>query len=122
MTRHSSSSSNPSGKSATRRSNGGKLGLESLDIASIEGKNRFPDPRNVTLTSYSQEFRRTVIALRNTPGAYTTYGAVLQQMQLRALEAIRQQNPRASAAMARRTLPAGRCRSWKGTPRRKHWT
>ena len=48
---------------------GGKLGLESLDIASIEGKNRFPDPRNVSLTSYSQEFRRTVIALRNTPGA-----------------------------------------------------
>jgi hypothetical protein len=75
--------------------NDGRLGLESLDIASIEGKNRFPDPRNLVLTSYSQEFRRTVIALRNTPGAYTTYGAVLQQMQLRALEAIRQKNPRA---------------------------
>ncbi len=82
-------------ESRNAKLNDGKLGLGSLDIASIEGRNRFPDPRRVKLTSYSDEFRRTVIALRNTTGAYTTYGAVLQQMQLRALEAIRKNNPRA---------------------------
>ncbi len=98
--------------------NEGKLGLESLDIASIEGRNRFPDPRAVKLTSYSQEFRRTVIALRNTPGAYTTYGAVLQQMQLRALEAIRQKNPRRFAGMVSRRRGA-RWGSWRVIRRRK---
>ncbi len=71
------------------------LTLEMLDVASIEGKNRFPDPRVTTFADYGKEFRGTIAKLRATPGAYTTYGAVLQQMQLRAHAAIRARNPRA---------------------------
>lgn len=71
------------------------LTLEMLDVASIEGKNRFPDPRVTTFADYGKEFRGTIAKLRATPGAYTTYGAVLQQMQLRAHAAIRTRNPRA---------------------------
>jgi len=74
-----------------------KLSLDMLDVASIEGRNRFPDPRVVTFADYGKEFRGTIAKLRATPGAYTTYGAVLQQMQLRALAAIKERNPRSFA-------------------------
>ncbi|MEM8882815.1 MAG: hypothetical protein AAGD14_01950 [Planctomycetota bacterium] len=61
--------------------------LAALDIASIPGKNRFPDPRDVWL-DFETKFLSTTDALRRTPGAYTYGGAVAQQMQFRALAAI----------------------------------
>lgn len=71
------------------------LNLTMLDIATIEGRNRFPDPRAHDVNTYKDLYQRTVVELRNTPGAYTTYGAVLQQMQLRALAGIvKGNNPR----------------------------
>jgi hypothetical protein len=73
------------------------LTLDMLDIASIDGKNRFPDPRATEIVNYGDEYARTIVELRTTPGAYTTHGAVLQQMQLRALGAILAGNPRAFA-------------------------
>lgn len=69
------------------------LSIENLDIASIEGRNRFPDPRTVR-GDYLYEFDRVIRDLRATPGAYTTQGAVVQQMQFRALEGILKANPR----------------------------
>jgi len=69
------------------------LSIENLDIASIEGRNRFPDPRAVR-GDYLYEFDRVIRDLRATPGAYTTQGAVVQQMQFRALEGILKANPR----------------------------
>ncbi|MCB1282413.1 MAG: hypothetical protein KDB18_12905, partial [Salinibacterium sp.] len=52
------------------------LSRAALDIASIEGKNRFPDPRQVVGTGFWSENRRAAEALRHTPGAYTYAGAV----------------------------------------------
>jgi hypothetical protein len=72
-----------------------ELTLDMLDVASHQGKNRFPDPRAVEIDDYSSVYRGAIENLRNTKGAYTTYGAVLQQMQLRALAAIEEGNPRA---------------------------
>lgn len=72
-----------------------ELTLDMLDVASHQGKNRFPDPRAVEIDDYSTVYRGAIENLRNTKGAYTTYGAVLQQMQLRALAAIEEGNPRA---------------------------
>ncbi len=69
------------------------LSIEMFDIASIEGRNRFPDPRDVR-GDYLFEFDRAIRELRATPGAYTTQGAVVQQMQFRALEGILKANPR----------------------------
>ena len=69
--------------------------LDQLDVASHEGKTRFPDPRATEIHDYRSVYEGTVAKLRHTKGAYTTYGAVLQQMQLRALEAIENENPRA---------------------------
>lgn len=69
------------------------LSIEMLDIASIEGRNRFPDPRQAR-GDYLFEFDRVIRDLRATPGAYTTQGAVVQQMQFRALEGILKENPR----------------------------
>jgi hypothetical protein len=71
------------------------LGLEALDIASIEGRNRFPDVRVTEASGFWSENRRTHEALRNTPGAYTYGGAVGHQMQFRALQAILDGNVRA---------------------------
>jgi len=69
--------------------------LSALDIASIMGANRFPDPRDVTIENYHVEYERVIRALRKTPGAYTTAGAVAQQMQFRAFNEIMARNPRA---------------------------
>jgi len=69
------------------------LSLAALDVASIQGKNRFPDPRDVWL-DFETKFLSTIDALRRTPGAYTYGGAVAQQMQFRALDAILSGNPR----------------------------
>jgi len=69
------------------------LSIETLDIASIEGRNRFPDPREVRV-DYLKAFDSTIRDLRATPGAYTTAGAVVQQMQFRALAGILEGNPR----------------------------
>ncbi len=71
------------------------LSLEALDIASIEGKNRFPDIRVTDVQGFWQMNRRTHVELRNTPGAYTYGGAVGHQMQFRALASILKKNPRA---------------------------
>jgi len=60
------------------------IGIDALDIASIEGKQRFPDPRDVHL-DFEGKFLETIDTLRRTPGAYTYPGAVVSQMQLRAL-------------------------------------
>jgi hypothetical protein len=70
------------------------ISLDALDIASIEGKNRFPDPRDMK-TNFADEFRRTTMELRRTPGAYTFQGAVVAQMQFRALQAVLDGNTRA---------------------------
>jgi len=65
------------------------LSLDALDIASIEGKQRFPDPRDTHL-DFEGKFLETIDTLRRTPGAYTYPGAVVQQMQFRALLAVLQ--------------------------------
>jgi len=69
---------------------GSKLTLQMVDMASIPGKSRFPDVRITDVQGYdhTKAIRQTIVELRLTPGAYTTYGAVLQQMQLRALGGI----------------------------------
>ncbi|MHC4669456.1 MAG: hypothetical protein ACYTFD_13720 [Planctomycetota bacterium] len=69
------------------------LSLAAMDIASIEGKQRFPDPRDVQL-DFEGKFLETIDILRRTPGAYTYPGAVVSQMQLRALLAVLQDTPR----------------------------
>lgn len=74
---------------------GPPITLDALDVASIEGRNRFPHPLDVTVEGYHKEFERVIRALRNTPGAYTTWGAVAQQMQFRAFGAVMADNPRA---------------------------
>lgn len=71
------------------------LSIGSLDIASIPGSSRFPDPRVVSSSKFVEAFKGTIDRLRQTPGAYTTYGAVVQQMQLRALAQIERENVRA---------------------------
>jgi hypothetical protein len=70
------------------------LPISALDVASIEGRNKFPDPRVVT-ENFSAEFRRTAQELRRTPGAYTFQGATVHQMQFRALAEILNKNKRA---------------------------
>ncbi len=62
--------------------------LHAVDVASIQGKNRFPDPRTVSVEDFSRMYEYTIKKLRQTPGAYTTYGAVYTQMQRRALKEI----------------------------------
>lgn len=71
------------------------IGLGALDVASIEGRDRFPDPRDVEVEHFWNENARTTEALRSTPGAYTYPGAVVQQMQFRALNEILKENERA---------------------------
>lgn len=73
------------------------LSVESLDIATIAGKDKFPDPRRTRVQLDAEGLRsvrlhaaETMEGLRKTPGAYTFCGAVVQQMQLRALDAIEQ--------------------------------
>jgi hypothetical protein len=85
--------------------------LQALDIASIEGKNRFPDPRD-TKIEFSSTFRGTIEQLRNTPGAYTYQGAVVQQMQFRALNEIIKENTRSF----QRYGPSGKKGKWKKLP------
>ena len=70
------------------------LPVAALDVTSIEGRNKFPDPRIVT-ENFSSEFRRTASELRRTSGAYTFQGATAQQMQFRALAEILKKNSRA---------------------------
>ncbi|MCE9533587.1 MAG: hypothetical protein K8T89_21050, partial [Planctomycetes bacterium] len=73
------------------------LSVESLDIATIAGKDKFPDWR-LTSVQLDQEGKRpsrqhaaeTMTALRKTPGAYTFCGAVIQQMQLRVADLVEQ--------------------------------
>lgn len=74
---------------------GPPISLDALDVASIEGRNRFPDPRLEVVGGYHREYHRVIKELRATPGAYTTQGAVAQQMQFRALAAVLGANPRA---------------------------
>jgi len=74
---------------------GEALSVDAVDVASIEGRNRFPDPRLEVTHGFWNEHRRVAEALRNTPGAYTTAGAVGHQMQFRALAAILDGNVRA---------------------------
>ncbi len=69
--------------------------LDALDVASIEGRNRFPDPRDLEVTIYWDEYKRTLDELGRTPGAYKTQGAVVAQMQFRALAEILKGNTRA---------------------------
>jgi len=54
------------------------LSLDMVDVVSVSGKARFPDPRNVSIADYSKAYHGTIAELRNIEGAYTTYGAVLQ--------------------------------------------
>jgi hypothetical protein len=72
--------------------------LASLDVATIAGKDKFPDPRRSSRQieagggrPFSEHAATTMEALRKTPGAYTYCGAVVQQMQLRAMESIERQ-------------------------------
>ena len=74
------------------------VSVESLDIATIAGKDKFPDPRRTKVQLDAEGLRgikahavETMEALRKTPGAYTFCGAVIQQMQLRALDSIEKQ-------------------------------
>jgi hypothetical protein len=64
------------------------LSLEMLDVVSIEGKLNFPDARAWPTHVYTEMCHGTIGALRNIPGAYTTYGAQLQQVTKRAWEAL----------------------------------
>ncbi|UCG59733.1 MAG: hypothetical protein JSU70_09480, partial [Phycisphaerales bacterium] len=66
----------------------GDLGLDMLDVVSIEGSNRFPDPRAFASHEFGKAYLGTIAKLRNIEGAYTTYGAVLQQVQRRQLSAL----------------------------------
>jgi hypothetical protein len=70
------------------------LPIAALDVSSIQGRDKFPDPRVVS-ENFSAEFRRTADALRRTPGAYTFQGATVQQMQFRVLAELYKNNPRA---------------------------
>ena len=73
------------------------LSVESLDIATIAGKDKYPDWR-LTAVQLDHEGKRpvrqhaaeTMTALRKTPGAYTFCGAVIQQMQLRVADLVEQ--------------------------------
>lgn len=69
----------------------GDLRLDMLDVVSIEGRGRFPDPRAFSVHEFGPAYLGTIAELRNIEGAYTTYGAVLQQVQKRQLQAL--QNP-----------------------------
>ena len=69
----------------------GDLRLEMLDVVSIEGRGRFPDPRAFSVHEFGPAYLGTITELRNIEGAYSTYGAVLQQVQKRQLQAL--QNP-----------------------------
>lgn len=64
------------------------LDLDMLDVVSIEGRNRFPDPRAFASHEFGKAYLGTIAKLRNIEGAYTTYGAVLQQVQRRQLSAL----------------------------------
>lgn len=74
-----------------------KISLKAVDIATIPASDNFPDPR-VLGVQLDQQGRRAIeehaaesmYALRKTRGAYTFIGPVLQQMQLRVLEAVEQ--------------------------------
>ena len=66
----------------------GALKLDMLDVVSIEGKNRFPDPRAFAVHEFGKAYLGTIAELRNIEGAYSTYGAVLQQVQKRQLAAL----------------------------------
>ena len=59
------------------------VSLDALDVVSIEGSNNFPDPRSLSLDEYGKAFEGTIANLRNTEGAYSTYGAQQQQVQQR---------------------------------------
>ena len=74
------------------------VSVESLDIATIAGKDKFPDPRRTKVQLDAEGLRsvkvhaiETMEGLRKTSGAYTFCGAVIQQMQLRALDSIEKQ-------------------------------
>ncbi len=69
----------------------GDLRLDMLDVVSIEGRGRFPDPRAFSVHEFGPAYLGTIAELRNIEGAYSTYGAVLQQVQKRQLQAL--QNP-----------------------------
>jgi len=84
---------------ADPKNNVAGLDVSHLDVATIAGRDRFPDWRLAT-SQLDVEARRsgarpflehavaTVEGLRDTPGAYTYCGAVVQQMQLRVLKGI----------------------------------
>ncbi|MCU0916812.1 MAG: PASTA domain-containing protein [Planctomycetes bacterium] len=66
----------------------GDLRLDMLDVVSIEGRGRFPDPRAFSIHEFGPAYLGTIAELRNIEGAYSTYGAVLQQVQRRQLQAL----------------------------------
>lgn len=68
--------------------------LAAVDIASIPGRSRFPDARDTRVECHWKDYERTLAELQRTPGAYRFQGAVVQQMQLRALQAIMEGNRR----------------------------
>ncbi len=75
-----------------------RVKVEALDVATIAGRDKFPDWRVTSVQLDAEGKRRfdvhaaeTMHALRNTPGAYTYCGAVVQQMQLRVLDAMEKQ-------------------------------
>ncbi len=74
------------------------LKIEALDIATIAGRDKYPDWRVVEVQVDAEGKRRfrvhaaeTMFTLRRTPGAYTYCGAVVQQMQLRVLDTMEKQ-------------------------------
>ncbi len=71
------------------------ISLGALDVVSIEGSSRFPDPRQVSLENYSKAFQGTISELRNVEGAYSTYGAQLQQVQQRIWDVLEESAGRA---------------------------
>ena len=77
------------------RAESGGLDVEVFDIATIAGRDKFPDPRvnrvqleDTGRRQFAQHARETMFTLRRTPGAYTFCGAVVQQMQLRVLSQV----------------------------------
>ena len=94
--------------------------LDKFDIATFPGKDKFPDPRLVSVQvdaegegklrvqQFSEKAGESMASLRLKPGAYTFCGAVVQQMQLRVLDQLHRElgagHP-AQAASSRKKHP-----------------
>jgi hypothetical protein len=66
----------------------GDLTLRMLDVVSMKGSARFPDPRYVSVDSFASAYHKAAGDLRNLEGAYTSPEAITQQVHQRQHEAL----------------------------------